>query len=160
MATISLSLALANCSAGSLSTTLCNASPDSRLEPYRLFISHTWTYTDEYCRLADMLNDAPHFDWANNSDPERDELKSASRDELLKTLREQIRPVDAVLVLSDMYAAHSDWIEAEAEVEFAQDYMKPIIGIYPWGYERAPRCIERAAAVMVRWPDDLHSPGD
>lgn len=64
----------------------------------------------------------------------------------------QIRPVQCVLVIAGMYAAHRFWIDKE--IGFAQYYNKPIIGIVPWGQERIPQSVQFAAHEMVGWSTD------
>jgi len=34
---------------------------------YDIFISHAWTYNDEYYKLENMLEEAPYFNWRNYS---------------------------------------------------------------------------------------------
>lgn len=57
---------------------------------YRLFISHAWTYSDDYFRLVDMLNKAKYtdisWDWQNYSVPEHDPLHAKSTKELEQAL--------------------------------------------------------------------------
>ena len=64
-------------------------------------------------------------------------------------LDNQIRPASCVLIISGMYAAYSDWIQSE--IDIAQAYSKPIIGILPRGQERVPQVVQRAAKEMVGW---------
>jgi hypothetical protein len=116
------------------------------LKTYDLFISHAWDYNDEYYRLVKMLNAAPNFTWRNYSVPEHDPLAGGAQ--LGQQLDNQVRPVNAVLILAGMYVNHRDWIQFE--VELAQKYNKPIIGLYPWGKERAPLQVT-SVAHMVRW---------
>ena len=71
-------------------------------------------------------------------------------DQVLKQkLKNQIRPVQCVLIISGMYAAHRKWIQEE--IDIAQGYDKPIVGIRPWGSQRIPVVVQEAANVMVGW---------
>ncbi|MGP8216791.1 MAG: TIR domain-containing protein [Bacteroidia bacterium] len=123
------------------------------LKNYGLFISHAWNYNSEYYRLEGMLHSAPYFNWRNYSVPEHDPLinpnSSIGRNRLASLLDNQVRPVNCVLIVGGMYAAHSDWILTE--IEIAQYYNKPIIGIYPSGQERFPVAIQNAAVKLVGW---------
>ncbi len=119
------------------------------LKTYDIFISHAWSYNDEYYRLVDMLNAAPNFKWRNYSVPEHDPADANSDRKLREALKRQMRPVNVVLILSGMYAVHSDWIEFE--VEFADSLGKPMVGIKPWGQERVPRYVADAVEEMVGW---------
>lgn len=122
------------------------------LKTYDLFISHAWTYNAEYHRLVAMLNGAQHFRWRNYSVPDHDPLQARTTAALRAGLDRQIRPVNAVMILAGMYVNHRDWLKAE--IEMAQAYGKPIIGLVPAGAARVPILVQNAAATMVRWNTD------
>lgn len=119
------------------------------LHNYRLFISHAWRYSERYQRAIDFINQAPHFSWTNYSVPTNRKFEQMSRPALEEELRQQIRPVQCVVVLAGMYAAHSDWIQFE--IDYAKSLAKPILGIVPWGAERTPTSVASAANKMVGW---------
>lgn len=125
--------------------------PDLKL--YDLFISHAWRYNDDYYRLEEMLNDASLFSWRNYSVPTHDPLIDPNtyigKNKLVQLLDNQVRPVNCVLILGGMYAAYSEWILKE--IEIAQSYNKPIIGIYPWGRQNMPLAIQNVATELVGW---------
>lgn len=120
-----------------------------RLKTYDIFISHAWTYHDDYYRMARFLNDAPLFEWRNYSVPEHDPLELPSTAALKEQLRKQIRPVNVVLILAGMYVAHSDWIQFE--IDFADTISKPMIGVRPWGQQRTPLIVQNSVKEMVGW---------
>lgn len=120
------------------------------LKTYDLFISHAWDRNDEYERLVTMLNGAPLFSWRNYSVPRTDPLPGGRT--LGAQLDGQVRPVNAVIILAGMYVNHREWIQKE--IDLAQSYAKPIIGLYPWGQQVAPVQVIQAAATMVRWNTD------
>lgn len=119
------------------------------LRTYRLFISHAWQYGTEYYRLAAFLNQAPYFDWRDYSVPQHDPAIVNNTQALTAALMEQVRQVNCVLVISGMYANHRQWMQAE--IEYAQFYSKPIVGIRPWGQQRVPTEVQGAAYAMVGW---------
>ena len=119
------------------------------LKTYDLFISHAWTYNDEYYKMVNMLKQAPLFTWRNYSVPEHDPLKAKTDAQLYAALQNQIRPVNAVIVLAGMYAAYRKWIEAE--IEIAKSYKKPIIGVKPWGNAVVPKIVQDSAKTVVGW---------
>lgn len=123
------------------------------LKTYDLFISHAWKYNDDYYRLVNMLNNAPNFKWRNYSVPEHDPVLDPDDDNdrktLIKELKEQIRPVNCVLILSGMYVAYSYWIQKE--IDISVEYGKPIIGIKPWGQEKIPKAVSDVAIEIVGW---------
>jgi len=120
------------------------------LKTYDLFISHAWDRNEEYERLVSMFDAAANFSWRNYSVPRADPLPGGP--DLESQLDRQVRPVNAVLILAGMYVNHRDWIQKE--IELGRTYSKPIIGIYPWGQERAPSQVSQAAVTMVRWNAD------
>lgn len=119
------------------------------LHNYRLFISHAWSYSEKYQRAIDFINAAPNFLWTNFSVPEDKKFDVMSVNALEEQLREQIRPVQCIIVIAGMYAAHSEWIQFE--IDFAKSIGKPILGIVPWGAERTPLNVALAADKMVKW---------
>ena len=123
------------------------------LRNYDLFISHAWRYNDAYYRLMDLLDAALYFQYRNYSVPTHDPLVDPGtvigQTRLGNLLDAQIRPVQCVLVIAGMYAAHRFWIDKE--IAFAQMYNKPIIGLVPWGQERVPLSVQAAAHEMVGW---------
>jgi hypothetical protein len=120
------------------------------LTTYRIFISHAWDYNEDYYRLIKYLDAAPNFQYANYSVPEHDPV--AGGGQLAENIRDQIRPVQVVLILAGMYAAHSDWIQFE--IEFAQGLAKPMVGIRPWGADRIPQVVQESVDEMVGWNTD------
>ena len=123
------------------------------LRTYNLFISHAWSYDDDYFRLVNFLESAPNFRFRNYSVPSHDPLIDPNTTVGYLTLRgmldNQIRPASCVLIISGMYAAYRQWIQEE--IDIAQSYDKPIVGIRPWGSERIPRVVQDAAHAMVGW---------
>ena len=119
------------------------------LYPYRLFISHAWRYSDGYARVKTFLDAALNFSHVDYSVPESKAFVGMTRTQLQEQLRNQIRPVQCVLIVSGMYVAHSDWIQFE--IDFANALGKPILGIVPWGAERTPLAVSSAAREMVAW---------
>lgn len=122
------------------------------LKTYDLFISHAWKYNDDYYRLVNLLNGAANFKWRNYSVPEHDKFGKMTKTELIAELDGQIKPVNAVLIIAGMYVNHSDWILKE--IEIAQKYAKPIIGLIPRGAEVTPKVVKDAAKEMVGWTTD------
>lgn len=117
-----------------------------RLRLYRVFISHAWHRGEHYNRVVRWLDEAANFDWENLSVPEHDPVDN---DELERELRDQMRPADVFVILAGMYAAHSEVIDFE--LKWARILARPIIGVKPWGNERVPAAIQRAAREVVNW---------
>ena len=122
-----------------------------QLKTYDLFLSHVWRSAEnsEYYRLANLLYEASYFYWRNYSVPEHDPLGTKTETELREALYRQIAPVNCFLVVAGMYVNHRKWIQEE--IDIAENYSKPIIGIVPWGQERVPTHVRNAANEMVGW---------
>jgi hypothetical protein len=123
------------------------------LKTYDLFICHAWYYSKGYKRVVELLDDAPNFNWRNYSVPEHDPVidpeTEVGRRRLTTALDNQIRPINCFIVMAGMYANYKYWIQKE--VEIAQSYGKPIIGLIPWGQERTPAYIQEIAGEMIGW---------
>ena len=128
-------------------------SSSNRRSEYRLFISHSWEYSDEYNRMVELLRDYPKFSFRNYSVPEVDEIDADSEEELEQALREeQIKPATVVIILGGMYVAHSKWIKKEtilAEIEG-----KPVLGVKPYGNKQMPNLVEDHADKAVGWQSE------
>ncbi|MBK6934970.1 MAG: TIR domain-containing protein [Bacteroidales bacterium] len=124
-----------------------------KLKIYDLFISHAWRYNSDYYRLEKLLKEAPFFEWRNYSVPKHDPLidinTTVGKAKLTELLKEQIRPVNCVIILGGMYSLYSDWILKE--IELAKYYNKPIVAVYPWGQTYMPKKIQDAADEIVNW---------
>ena len=51
-----------------------------------------------------------------------------------------------------MYVKYRKWIQEELNI--AQEYNKPIVGIKRWGQEKTPIEVEKVANEMVGWNTD------
>lgn len=124
-----------------------------QLKTYDIFISHAWFYSKGYNRLIELLDAAPTFKYRNYSVPKHDPVIDPNTDAgkitLTRALDAQIRPVNIVLVMAGMYANYRYWIQKE--IEIAQEYNKPIIGLTPWGQERTPVNVQEASIEMIGW---------
>ena len=123
------------------------------LKTYDLFVSHAWFYSKGYNRLIELLKEAQNFNFRNYSvpkhDPAVDPNNDAGRVILTRALDRQIQPVNIVLVMAGMYANYKYWIQKE--IELANNYSKPIIGLVPWGQERTPITVQNATIEMINW---------
>ena len=123
------------------------------LKTYDIFISHAWFYSKGYNKAVELLEDAANFKWRNYSVPEHDPVvdpnTEAGKKKLISELDQQIKPVNCFLVMAGMYASYKYWIQEE--IDIAQSYEKPIIGLIPWGQKRTPQSIQDVAIEMVGW---------
>lgn len=126
------------------------------LKTYDLFVSHAWKYDDDYNRFVNLLNQASYFKYRNysvpNYKPKFNPYKPVSNQELSQGLSNQIKPVNCVIIIAGMYAAYRDWIHHE--IEWAQYYKKPIIGVKPWAAQKTPTFVQDTSNEMVNWNTD------
>lgn len=125
------------------------------MNTYNIFISHAWKYSEHYKKIVQWLDEAQSegkLKWKNYSVPQHSPLidpdSASGKKHLKEELKKQIAPVSKVIILSGMYASHSEWIGFE--IDTAVNYNKDIIGVKPWGQERIPSKISSNAS-MVGW---------
>lgn len=119
------------------------------LHPYKIFISHAWKCHEDYNKIIEFLNKKSNFNYINYSVPIEKPFPKLTKAQLEEELRQQIRPVEIVLVLAGMYVAHREWIQFE--IDFAKKLGKPILPIKPWGSVRYPDVLEFAEEDAVGW---------
>ncbi len=123
------------------------------LKTYDLFISHSWKYGDDYDRIVNLLKNADYFKWRNYSCPEHDPAIDSATDfgknQLVKALKNQIRPVNCVIILAGLYVSYSYWIKEE--IDISVEFGKPIIGVLPWGSSKIPQYVASNAIEVVGW---------
>lgn len=121
-----------------------------------VFISHSWSYSGHYERLAEWIFNE---DWEvgglrihffNTSVPRDNPIHFAANDAALqKAIYDRIANSDVVVIPTGMYANHSKWIAKE--IEGAKLYRKPIIAVDPWAQKRASSLVAEAADEAVGW---------
>ena len=123
------------------------------MRTFNLFISHSWTYSDQYTRLVALLQNRGYFSFRDYSVPRDDPIHSAGTiAELRQAIKQQMAPCSVVLILAGVYATHSRWINEE--IDLAKEGFsdpKPIIAIAPWGSQRISSTVQVAADKIVRW---------
>lgn len=119
------------------------------MRTYNVFITHSWKYNEDYVRLVALLNSAPYFLWKNYSVPFDDPLSGGSKEKLAAEIDGQIRLASVLLVISGMYVSYGEWIKFE--IDLADKYEKPIVGIQPWGSTNTPSAVRESAAEIVGW---------
>lgn len=120
---------------------------------YNLFISHSWTYSDQYQRLINLLDSKYGFNYRNYSVPKDNPIHNAGSDYLLRqAIERQMKPASCVIILAGVYSTYSKWINIE--IELARKMGKKIIAVEPWGSERTSAVVKNAADEIVRWNSD------
>ena len=118
----------------------------------RLFISHSWSYSERYKAMVKLLNDRPYFSWTNYSVPTTKAFGPMAKTKMKEELRQQIRPVNCVIIIGGMWTNHSDWIQFE--MDFSSSIGKPILGVRPRGAKVMPVAVTTYADKVVNWNTD------
>lgn len=131
--------------------TVTSTQPRLPLEdrPYRVFVSHSWKYSEQRERIEAFLDDENRLEWQNFSVPKDDPLEFEDENDLRQQLYQQVGQTNVVVVVAGMYVSHSEWIEEE--IEMANHFEKPIIGVRPNGNERLPAVVKEEADEIVGW---------
>lgn len=116
---------------------------------YRLFISHSWKYSDAYDKVTNMLNKGG-IAYYNHSVPKDDPIHTNGTDwQLHNAIEAKIKGCSSVIILAGVYSSYSKWINIE--IELAKKYSKPIIAIEPWASEKTSKIVKDNATRVVGW---------
>lgn len=123
------------------------------MKTYNLFISHSWSYADQYDRLVSLLDKRLYFAFKDYSVPPGDPIHRAATDaQLRQAIRNHMAPCHVILVMAGVYATYSKWIDIEIELALSGfRHPKPIIAIRPRGNERISERVRGAADEIVGW---------
>src|SRR5262249_9012209 len=121
-----------------------------------VFISHSWSYSDDYETLAGWLcesgwnvNGVP-LTFLDRSIPRDDPIHHArNKAELRTAIFQRIANSHVMVMPAGVYSTHSDWIQTE--VEGAQFHRRPIVAVDKFGAERSSSIVQGAAAEIVGW---------
>ncbi len=107
--------------------------------PIRVFVTHTFSETDDYLRIFEFLECVDRFYYLNVSKPE--EAPSGGMDEIKDVLINQIKECEAMFVLPSIFEEHADLVTYMMDAADANG--KPMIVIRPFGQ------VSRTPAVLV-----------
>lgn len=118
---------------------------------YNIFISHSWDYSDAYDFIVRSLDTyIGDKNWRDYSVPKNDPIHTNGTDkQLYDAIERKIRNSSCVIILAGVYSSYSKWINKE--VEIAQKYNKPIIGVKLREAERISTVVRNAAVEIVGW---------
>lgn len=116
------------------------------MKTYNLFISHSWSYKDDYIRLKSMLLENRGYFAFKNHSIEDDEPKNNWRE-----IENNIKWSSVIIVIAGMYASYSNSIKKE--IKLAKKHSKPTIAVIPWGSDRSSDLKNECDAV-VGWNTD------
>ena len=126
------------------------------LKTYDIFISHSWTYSDAYDKLCNLLNNAANFSYRNYSVPKDDPIHNAPNESALyQAIKDQMTPCHVVLIMAGVYATYSKWINKEIQIaKTGFSSPKPIIAVKPWGNTNVSTVVADNATALVGWSTD------
>ena len=114
--------------------------------PIRLFVCHVWQPDDDYLRVFEYLESVNNFFYRNTSTP--DKRPAGDKEALREDLRRQINEAEAIIVPSQLYRKHMDWVEFQ--LHCAKAYDKPAVlelgdEVVPWDKRQLVDAIKRQA---------------
>lgn len=109
---------------------------------YNLFISHSWTYSDDYERLKSLLENRGYFSFRKYS-VESDEPKNNWTE-----IENNIKWSSIVVVIAGVYASYSPSIKRE--IRLAKRHFKPTLAIIPRGSDRSSD-LRNECDLVVGW---------
>lgn len=122
----------------------------------QVFISHAWSYSEHYEKLAVWIFKG---NWSAGqaslvfkdfSVPRNDPIHNANNDtELENAIFDKISRSHIVVIPSGMYANYSKWIKKE--IQGSKNYQKPILAVNPFGQERKSGIVLDNADKAVGW---------
>lgn len=118
----------------------------SQKNPIRLFVCHVWKEDDDYHRIFEYLESVDNFFYRNTSTP--DIRPQGDKEAMRNDLRKQIGDAEAVVLPSQLYRKHTDWVEFQ--MHCAKAFDKPVIVLEPFGTHEtiAPAVLELGDEVV------------
>jgi hypothetical protein len=116
---------------------------------YRIFISHSWSYSKQYDKIEEFLKQEGIL-FYNHSVPKNNPIHTNGTDAQLEAaIDAKVKGCSCVIILAGVYATYSKWINKE--IKIAKKYNKPIIAVEYWGSEKTSSVVKGAADVIVKW---------
>ncbi len=116
---------------------------------YKIFISHSWQYTDTLEALRKLLNERGYFNATYEESTKEKPINSEDESYIKRRLTQKIGDSNVILALAGVYASHSSWMKWELDKALALGV--PIIGVIPRGQERVSTIVYERSIVDVRW---------
>lgn len=116
---------------------------------YKIFVSHSWSHSDDLIALRNLLNSRGYFNVEFTEASKDVPINSANAAYIKTVLKNKIINSDIVLALAGVYASHSDWMIWELDTAVSNGI--PIVGVIPRGQERISQEVYKRSKVDVRW---------
>lgn len=119
------------------------------VKDYKIFISHSWSYTADLEALQNLLNSRGYFKVEFLEASKKTPINSEHAPYVKTVLKNKILQSDIVLALAGVYATHSEWMIWEMETAKANNI--PIVGVIPRGQEKISSEVYSRSKVDVKW---------
>jgi hypothetical protein len=120
----------------------------TRVNPIRLFVTHSWDENDDYSRVFEYLEAPGTFYYHNTSLPHG--KRPIDRESEREELRRQIAPCEVVIVLPAAYRTNADLVLFQ--MNFAKAADKPIVAMENFGPTAPlPKAITDLADEVSAW---------
>lgn len=116
---------------------------------YKIFISHSWSYSSDLTDLQNLLNYRGYFNVEFTEASKDIPINSTNATYIKARLTAKISTSDVVLALAGIYASLSEWMPWE--LDKAKSLNVPIIGIIPRGQERISQEVYSRSVVDLKW---------
>jgi len=116
---------------------------------YKIFISHSWQYSDTLEALRNLINARGYFSATYEESTKENPINSEDESYVKRRLAQKIGNSDIILALAGVYASHSSWMQWE--LDKAIELGIPIVGVIPRGQEKISTIVSSRSIVDVRW---------
>jgi hypothetical protein len=116
---------------------------------YKIFISHSWRYSEDLTNLRNLLNQRGYFNVEFQESSQDEPINSENATYIKQVLKNRILESDIVLAIAGLYASYSEWIAWELETSYNNSV--PIVGVIPRGQERISATVTQYSETDVRW---------
>jgi len=116
---------------------------------YKIFISHSWSYTEDLEALQRLLNERGYLNVEFLEATKKTPINSESAPYVKSVLKSRILNSDIVLALAGVYASYSEWMIWELQT--SEENKIPIVGVIPRGQERVSTEVSKRSIFDVNW---------
>ncbi len=120
----------------------------TRVNPIRMFVTHSWEENDDYTRIFEYLEAPGTFYYVNTSQPQA--KRPIDKESQREDLRRQIAPCEVVIVLPAAFKAAPDLVLFQ--MTFAKAADRPIVAMENFGStDPLPKAIKDVADEVCAW---------
>jgi hypothetical protein len=120
----------------------------TRVNPIRLFVTHTWEENDDYLRIFEYLEAPGTFYYQNTSQPQA--KRPIDKESEREDLRRQIAPAEVIVVVPAAYRIAPELVVFQ--MSFAKAADRPIVAMENFGStDPLPKAIKDLADEVSGW---------